>query len=80
MILKEFCVVNETKIYNHRPLVDGCFCILRDDNTGIIKVTKEINKLYEAAASTQGEYVENTKGWIDFDKYLGELPQEMWLW
>ncbi len=54
--------------------------ILRDNNTEIIKVTKEINKLYEAAASTQGEYVENTKGWIDFDKYLEELPQKMWLW
>ena len=54
--------------------------ILRDDNTEIIKVTKEINKLYEAAASTQAEYVGSTKGWIDFDKYLEELSQEMWLW
>lgn len=54
--------------------------ILRDDNTEIIKVTKEINKLYEAAASTQTEYVGSTKGWIDFDKYLEELSQEMWLW
>ena len=60
--------------------MDEYFGPLRDNNTGIIQVTKEINKLYEAAASTQGEYVENTKGWIDFDKYLEELPQEMWLW
>lgn len=56
------------------------FCIVGTDFTEIIKVTKEISKLYEAAASTQAEYVGNTKGWIDFDKYLEELPQEMWLW
>lgn len=60
--------------------MDECFSVLRDNNTGIIKGTKEINKLYEAAVFTQAEYVGNTKGWIDFDKYLGELPQKMWLW
>lgn len=53
--------------------------ILRDKNTGILQVVKEIERLYEAASSEQGIYAEYSKAWKEFDQYTESLPPEAWV-
>lgn len=53
--------------------------ILRDQNTGILQVVKEIDKLYEAAQENQGTYAKYSKEWKEFDRYADALPAEAWL-
>lgn len=53
--------------------------ILRDKNTGILQVVKEIERLYEAASSEQGIYAECNKAWKEFDQYTEALPPEAWV-
>lgn len=53
--------------------------ILRDKNTGILQVVKEIERLYEAASSEQGIYAEYSKTWKEFDQYTESLPPETWV-
>lgn len=56
--------------------------ILRDQNTGYLQVVKEIERLYESAQEQQdryAEYAENSKEWIEFERYTNALPQEAWI-
>lgn len=53
--------------------------ILRDQNTGVLQVVKEIEKLYEAASEEQGQYAKYSKAWRDFERYTDTLPQETWI-
>ena len=53
--------------------------ILRDKNTGIIQVVKEIERLYEATSAEQGIYAEYSKAWKEFDQYTEALPSEAWV-
>lgn len=53
--------------------------ILRDQNTGILQVVKEIDKLYEAAQENQGTYAKYSKEWKEFDRYADALPAEVWI-
>lgn len=53
--------------------------ILRDKNTGILQVIREIEKLYEAANEKQGIYAEYSEEWKEFDRYANALPQEAWI-
>lgn len=53
--------------------------ILRDENTGILQVIKEIEKLYESASAEQGACAEYSQAWIEFKRYTNALPQEAWI-
>lgn len=53
--------------------------ILRDENTGILQVVKEIEKLYESASKEQGFYAEYSKEWKEFERYTDALPREAWI-
>lgn len=53
--------------------------ILRDENTGILQVVKEIEMLYEAASMEQGLYAEYSQVWMEFERYTDALPQEAWI-
>ena len=53
--------------------------ILRDKNTGVLQVIREIEKLYEAANEKQGFYAEYSEEWKEFDRYTDALPQEAWI-
>lgn len=53
--------------------------ILKEQNTGILKVIKEIEKLYENASNEQGIYAEYSNEWKDFERYTNDLPQELWI-
>lgn len=53
--------------------------ILRDKNTGILQVIREIEKLYEAANENQGIYAEYSEEWKEFDRYANALPREAWI-
>lgn len=53
--------------------------ILRDENTGVLQVIREIEKLYEAASEEQGFYAEYSKEWKEFERYTDALPQEAWI-
>lgn len=57
----------------------AAIAILRDENTGILQVVKEIEKLYEAASMEQGLYAEYSKAWMEFERYTDALPQEAWI-
>ncbi|MGI6068921.1 MAG: hypothetical protein ACOYBE_00645 [Blautia sp.] len=53
--------------------------ILRDTNTGILQVVKEIEKLYEAVSAdvyTRDEYSKESRDW---KWYTDMLPQEVWI-
>ena len=54
--------------------------ILRDKNTGVLQVVKEIEKLYEAASKIQGIYAEYSEEWRAFERYTNMLPAETWLY
>lgn len=49
--------------------------ILKDQNTGVLKVIKEIERLYDSASET----FKNSKEWIEFDRYTDSLPRETWI-
>ncbi len=53
--------------------------ILRDKNTGILQIVKQIEELYEAASKKQGSYAEYSREWREFEKYTDALPQEAWI-
>ncbi len=53
--------------------------ILRDKNTGILQIVKQIEELYEAASKKQGSYAEYSREWREFEKYTYALPQEAWI-
>ena len=53
--------------------------ILKDKNTGYLKVTKEIEKLYEEASEKNGSFAEYSKEWKEFERYTDALPQEVWV-
>ena len=53
--------------------------ILRDKNTGVLQVIREIEKLYEATNEKQGFYAEYSEEWKEFDRYTDALPQEAWI-
>lgn len=53
--------------------------ILRDQNTGVLQVIREIEKLYEATNEKQGFYAEYSEEWKEFDRYTDALPQEAWI-
>lgn len=53
--------------------------ILKDQNTGYLRVVKEIERLYEAAAKKQGVYAQWSKEWKEFERYTECLPQEAWI-
>lgn len=53
--------------------------ILRDQNTGLLQVIKEIEKLYERAAEHQETYAEWSKEWKEFERYTDALPQKAWI-
>lgn len=53
--------------------------ILKDKNTGVLQVVKDIEKLYEAASKEQGIYAEYSKEWKEFERYTNTLPQEAWI-
>lgn len=53
--------------------------ILRDQNTGVLQVVKEIEKLYDAAQEKQGNYAEYSKEWKEFERCTDALPQEAWI-
>lgn len=55
----------------------AAFDILRDKNTGILKVAKAINELYEKC---EEEYFsEYSKPMREFNEMLAALPQEAWI-
>ncbi len=55
----------------------AAFDILRDENTGILKVTKQIEELYDQCEAEQfWEYAKPVK---EFDNLLKAVPQEQWL-
>lgn len=54
--------------------------ILRDKNTGVLQVVKEIEKLYEAASKIQGIYAGYSEEWRAFERYTNMLPAETWLY
>lgn len=49
--------------------------ILRNNNTGVLKTVKEIEKLYEEAQKKQSVYEESEM----FERYTDALPQEAWV-
>lgn len=53
--------------------------ILRDKNTGVLQVVKEIEKLYEAASKEQGRTAEYSVAWREFERYTSALPSEAWI-
>lgn len=53
--------------------------ILRDKNTGVLQVIKEIEKLYESASNEQGRTAEYSVAWKEFERYTNALPQEAWI-
>lgn len=53
--------------------------IIRDQNTGILKTVKEIEKLYEQAAEKQGLYGKYSEEWRKFELYTNALPQTVWI-
>lgn len=53
--------------------------ILRDKNTGVLQVIKEIEKLYESASNEQGRTAEYSVAWKEFERYTNVLPQEAWI-
>lgn len=53
--------------------------VLRDKNTGILQVVKEIDKLYEAASAKQGIFAPYSPEWKSFERYTDALPPEAWI-
>ena len=53
--------------------------ILRDQNKGYLQVIKEIERIYETAATKQGWDAEYSKEWREFERYTDALPPEVWI-
>lgn len=53
--------------------------ILRDQNKGHLQVIKEIERIYEEAATKQGWDAEYSKEWREFERYTDALPPEAWI-
>lgn len=53
--------------------------ILRDQNTGYMQVVKEIERLYDEMSKQRDGYAENSKEWIEFERYTNALQQEAWI-
>lgn len=53
--------------------------ILRDKNTGILQIVKQIEKLYEEASKQQDRFAEWSKEWREFERYTNSLPPETWI-
>ncbi len=53
------------------------FDILRDENTSILQIIKEIEAAYEAANSD--EFYEYSKSTKDFERLIKELPDKIWV-
>lgn len=66
-------------LQNRYDSLKAAIDILRDKNTGILQVIREIEKLYEAANEKQGIYAEYSEEWKEFDRYANALPQEAWI-
>ena len=66
-------------LQNRYDSLKAAIDILKDENTGILQVIREIEKLYEAANKKQGVYAKYSDEWKDFDRYTDALPQEAWI-
>lgn len=66
-------------LQNRYDSLKAAIDILRDKNTGILQVIREIEKLYEAANEKQGIYAEYSEEWKEFDRYANALPREAWI-
>ena len=69
-------------LQNRYDSLKAAIDILRDENTGILQVVKEIEKLYEVVSTEYtkyGKYAECSKEWMAFDRYANALPQEAWI-
>lgn len=53
--------------------------ILRDQNTGHLQVTKEIERLYDAVSANRWTRDEYSKESRDFKQYTDALPPEAWI-
>ncbi len=58
--------------------IKAAFDILRDKNTGILKISKEINGLYEKCEEEL--FSEQSPSGRRFKEMCAALPQEAWLW
>ena len=55
----------------------ACMDILKEQNTGHLKLVKQIDQVYEQAEAVDFYHCENAT--IMFEKLIENMPQDVWL-